>query len=166
MIVAMARNGAIGLDNQLPWYLPNDLKHFKSVTMGKPIIMGRKTYESIGKPLPGRTNIVVTANSGFRAEGVEVVHSPEQAVQLGLAIARRDGCDELLVIGGAELYRALLPQASRLYLTEVQADVAGDAFFPDFHRAQWQELSREDFKAGVAGDFGHSFVVYQRPLNG
>lgn len=163
LIVAMAGNGVIGLNNQLPWHLPGDLKYFKAVTMGKPIIMGRKTFESIGKALPGRANIVVTGNMEFSAQGVEIVHSPGQAVQLGSAIALRDGCEEVMVIGGAGLYRELLPVATRLYLTEVQAEVVGDTYFPDFDRTQWQEQRREDFDAAGLNSYDYSFVVFERP---
>lgn len=162
LIVAMASNGVIGRNNQLPWYLPNDLKYFKAATMGKPIVMGRKTFESIGKPLPGRANIVVTTNKDFIADGVKVVHSPEQALRLGRDIAFVDGVDEVMVIGGAELYRELLPRAGRLYLTEVHAEVEGDAWFPELDRNQWQEQEREDFQAEGPNPYDYSFVVYHR----
>ena len=123
VIVAAARNGVIGRNNALPWHLPEDLRYFKRVTMGKPIVMGRKTWESIGRPLPGRTNIVITRRPDYAAEGARVVGSLEEALSLAEDIALIDGSNELLVIGGAEIYKAALPLASRLYLTEVQADV-------------------------------------------
>ncbi len=143
LIVAVSRNGVIGLNNQLPWHLPEDLKYFKSVTMGKPLIMGRKTFESIGRPLPGRTNIVITRDSSWSAEGVEVARTLQQAMTLGrLACARAD-VDEIMVIGGEQIYRLTLPGADRLYFTEVQADVEGDAFFPAIDPDQWQQVSEQ-----------------------
>lgn len=162
MIVAMASNGVIGRDNQLPWYLPNDLKYFKATTMGKPIIMGRKTFESIGKPLPGRTNIVVTRNPGWRAEGVKVVAEPQAAVELARQVALIDGVPEVMVIGGAQLYTALLPMADRLYCTLVHAEVEGDARFPDLDASQWQEVGRQDFQAEGPNPYAYSFVILQR----
>ena len=133
IIAAMDRNRLIGKNNQLPWHLPADFTHFKSVTMGKPIIMGRKTYESIGKPLPGRKNIVLSRNSNTRIEGVECVSSFEEAVAL---VA---GADELMVIGGSTIYEMLLPRANRLYFTFVDAEFEGDAWFPEFDEEQWFE---------------------------
>ena len=162
LIVAMAENRVIGRDNQLPWYLPNDLKYFKATTLGKPVVMGRKTYESIGKPLPGRTNIVVTSNREFSAEGVRVVHSVAQALAVAESVATADGANEVMVIGGAQLYAEVLPKVQRLYLTQVHAPVEGDAWFPELDLGRWQELSRQDFKADGSGTLGYSFVVYQR----
>ena len=130
LIVAVADNGVIGRNNALPWRLPEDMRLFKRVTMGKPIVMGRKTFESIGKPLPGRTNIVITRNPAFQAEGVKVVPSLAAALELATNIAQRDGAEEAVVIGGAEIYRATLPQANRLYVTEVHTVVEGDAVLP------------------------------------
>ena len=162
MIVAMASNRVIGRNNQLPWYLPNDLKYFKAATMGKPIVMGRKTFESIGRPLPGRANIVVTSNPEFTAEGVKVVHSPEEAMRLGKDIAFVDGAKEVMVIGGSQLYQEMLPLAQRLYLTEVKAEVEGDALFPLVDWSGWQEQGREEFKAQAPNPYDYSFVVYNR----
>ena len=142
MIVAMAENRVIGRNNQLPWYLPNDLKYFKAVTMGKPIIMGRKTYESIGKPLPGRTNIVVTSQQDFTAAGVSVVYSVEQALTLAQSVAVIDGADEVMIIGGAQLYSEMLDHVERLYLTRVHADVEGDAWFPALDLTGWKVLTK------------------------
>ncbi len=162
LIVAMAQNRVIGRNNKLPWYLPNDLKYFKQVTMGKPIIMGRLTFESIGKPLPGRVNIVVTRNRDWQAEGVRVTHSLEDAYDLAASIADIDGRDEVMVIGGDQIYRAALPLANRLYLTEVHAQVDGDAYFPAFDRSDWQEVAREDFAASEPNPYAYSFVVLDR----
>ncbi|MDX1453509.1 MAG: type 3 dihydrofolate reductase [Oleiphilaceae bacterium] len=162
LIVAMAQNRVIGRNNKLPWYLPNDLKYFKQVTMGKPIIMGRRTYESIGKPLPGRVNIVVTRNSEWQAEGVRVCHSLEDAYALAASIAEIDGQSEVMVIGGDQIYQAALPLADRLYLTEVHAEVDGDAYFPEFNRDDWQEVAREHFEAQDPNPYPYSFVVLDR----
>ncbi len=162
MIVAMANNRVIGRNNQLPWHLPNDLKYFKATTMGKPIIMGRKTYESIGKPLPGRANIVVSRNQNFSAEGVQVVYSVTEALELAESIAIADGAEEVMLIGGAQLYLEALPRIHRLYLTQVHADVEGDALFPELDWSQWRERGREDFSAEGANPYAYSFVVFQR----
>jgi dihydrofolate reductase len=138
LVVAMSENKVIGRDGDLPWRLPNDLKHFKQVTMGKPIIMGRKTWESLYvKPLPGRRNIVVTRNAGYEAEGAETSDSLESALTL---VA---GKSEVMVIGGAELFATALDTATRLHLTEVHAEIEGDTYFPDFDRSLWRETSRE-----------------------
>ncbi|MCL6269225.1 dihydrofolate reductase [Sansalvadorimonas sp. 2012CJ34-2] len=144
MIAAVAENNAIGIDNKLPWYLPGDLRYFKAVTMGKPIIMGRKTFESLKRPLPGRTNIVMTRDESFYHEGVRVVRSLEEAVSLAESIAMIDGASEVMVIGGEQIYRQALPKAERLYLTKVSQSFAGDAFFPALEETEWQEKARED----------------------
>lgn len=162
IIVAAASNGVIGRDNALPWHLPEDLRYFKRVTLGKPIVMGRKTYESIGRPLPGRTNIVVTRQPGYRADGLRVTASLEEALALAADIAEIDGAEELMVIGGAELYQAALPLAGRLYLTEVHAAVEGDALLPPIDWTAWREVSREFHRAEGANPFDYSFVVYER----
>ncbi len=162
IIVAAARNGVIGRNNALPWHLPEDLRYFKQVTMGKPIVMGRKTFESIGRPLPGRTNIVVTRQADYSPEGVRVVASLEQALALAEDIALIDGSEELMVIGGAEIYAAALPLAKRLYLTEVDAEVEGDAYLPAVDWAQWTEVSRQRHAAEGSNPHPYSFVVYER----
>lgn len=162
MIVAAAQNRVIGRENALPWYLPNDLKYFKQTTLGKPIIMGRKTYESIGKPLPGRTNIVITRQEGYQPEGVKVVHSVEEARDLAENVCLIDGQTEAMIMGGAEIYTLALPHADRLYLTEVHADVEGDAYFPEYDKSEWQEVSRENFSAEGANPYDYSFVVYDK----
>ena len=152
----MAENRVIGRANRLPWRLPADLRRFKSVTMGKPVIMGRKTYESIGKPLPGRSNIVVTRDPDYRAPGCQVVHSLEQALEAGAGHA------EVMVIGGAELYRQALGRAQRIYLTLVRAEVEGDALFPDIEPQQWRELERESHRADERNQYDYDFVTLQR----
>ena len=162
IIVAAAENGVIGRDNALPWHLTEDLRYFKRMTMGKPIIMGRKTYESIGKPLPGRANIVITRNRAFKAEGVQVTGSLDEALSLSADVALIDGAEEVLVIGGAEIYRAAIPRADRLYVTEVHASVEGDALLPEIDWNQWRELSRERHLAAGSNPYDYSFVVYER----
>ncbi|MBL4826604.1 MAG: dihydrofolate reductase [Spongiibacteraceae bacterium] len=162
IIVAMARNRVIGCDNQLPWHLPNDLKFFKARTMGKPIVMGRKTFESIGRPLPGRSNIVVTRDDTFGAEGVSIAHSAHDALRLARQIADADGVTEIMVIGGAQLYTAMLPEVDRLYLTQVHAEVPGDALFPVLDWKQWSQVSREDHLADGRNNFNYSFTVFDR----
>ncbi|MBY6190169.1 dihydrofolate reductase [Microbulbifer agarilyticus] len=161
MIVAMARNGAIGRENTLPWRISGDLQFFKRTTLGKPVVMGRKTFESIGRPLPGRQNIVITRNSAWRADGVEVVSSLEAAITLADAAAQQAGVAELMVIGGAEIYRQALPLAQRLYVTEVDADVDGDAFFPDIDKT-WKEVSRDCYPASERDEYNYCLVQYDR----
>lgn len=141
LIVAVSRNGVIGRDNQLPWHLPEDLKFFKSVTMGKPILMGRKTFDSIGRPLPGRTNIVITRDPQWHSAGVEVAQSLEAALQLGREACHAAGAEEIMVIGGEQIYRMSLPLADRLYLTQVDAEIEGDAYFPVVDFDDWQQVS-------------------------
>ena len=143
LIVAVSRNGVIGANNALPWHLPEDLKYFKSVTMGKPIIMGRKTYDSIGRPLPGRTNIVITRNISWSAEGVVVAQTLAQALALGKKACAAHGADEIVVIGGAQIYNETLPAAHRLYLTEVDADIEGDVFFPVINSGEWKQVEEQ-----------------------
>lgn len=162
LIAAVAGNGCIGIDNKLPWYLPDDLKYFKAVTSGKPVIMGRSTFESLGRPLPNRTNIVITRNPAYAApEGVRVVHSLDEALRVGAAVAHIAGNDEVVIIGGAQIYAEALPRVSRMYLTEVDKTVAGDAFFPAWDRAQWREVSRQSHHYEPA-QTDYSFVVYER----
>lgn len=141
MIAALARNRVIGLDNQMPWHLPADLRHFKTMTLGKPIIMGRKTWDSLGRPLPGRLNIVVSRQADLRLEGAEVFGSLEDALVRADAWAREQGVDELILIGGAQLYTQALPLAERLYLTRIELEPAGDAHFPEWLGHEWQRDS-------------------------
>lgn len=157
----MANNHAIGKDNKLLWHLPEDLKYFKRITMGKPIVMGRKTFESIGRPLPGRLNIVITRQEDWHHDGVRVAQSIEQALQIAEAQAFIDGIDEVMVIGGEQIYRAALPVAQTLYLTRVDADIEGDAFFPEID-SSWNEVSRESFSASGHNPYDYAFCVLQR----
>lgn len=161
LIVAAADNDVIGRNNALPWDLPADLAHFKRLTMGKPILMGRKTFESIGRPLPGRSNIVITRDPQYTAAGVQVVHSVDEALSLAEDIALIDGAEELMVIGGAEIYRLATPAATRLYLTRVHAQPQGDAFLPAIDWSLWDEISR-DVQAGNDAQPAHTFFAYRR----
>jgi dihydrofolate reductase len=158
LIVAMDRKRGIGRDNALPWRLSADLKRFRELTMGHHIVLGRKTYESIGKPLPGRTMIIVTRNVAFSAEGSFVVHSLDQA----LALAEARGETEVFICGGAEIYAQALPHADRLYLTEVDAEVAADAYFPAFNADEWREGSSETWLADEKNQYSSTFRVLQR----
>ena len=162
LMVAKASNRVIGRNNKLPWYLPNDLKYFKQVTFGKPVIMGRKTWDSLGKPLPGRTNIVITRQADFQAEGAKVVATLDEAVTLAENVAFIEGQDEAVVMGGAEIYALALPKTDRLYLTEVHAEVDGDTWFPEYDTSEWKEIGREDFPAEGPNPYDYSFVVYER----
>lgn len=163
LMVAMARNRVIGRNNRLPWYLPEEMQYFKRATMGKPIIMGRRTHESIGRALPGRSNIVITRNDDWSREDVWVAHSLEQALEQAERQGLIDGAEETVVIGGAQVYAEALPVADRLYLTEVHADVAGDTFFPLVDLSHWEEVSRADHAGGEeANRYPYSIVVYDR----
>lgn len=156
IIVAMDKKGVIGLEGVLPWRLSADLKHFKAITMGKPLVMGRKTHESIGRSLPGRKNIVLTRANDFDAEGCTIVHSLDDAFQAAGDV------DEIIIMGGSRIYDQSLARAGRLYLTEVHADVSGDVYFPEFDKAEWLELERQDHSADEKNDFDYSFVVLER----
>jgi len=156
LIVAQSLNRVIGKDNQLPWRIPGDLQHFKDVTMGKPIVMGRKTYDSIGRPLPGRTNIVVTRQSDWCAEGVCVVNTLAEAIDLAAA----EKPSEVMVIGGAQIYELMLPVADRIYLTQVDEVIEGDAFFPELPAEQWREVSRTRPEGDVSP--AHAFLCLER----
>ena len=156
LIVAMARNRVIGANGTIPWHLPEELKRFKAVTLGHHIVMGRKTWESIGRPLPGRASVVVTRQRGYRAPGALVMHTLEDA------IAACAGDSEVFVIGGAELYVQALPLAGRLYLTAVDADVAGDAFMPDFDLGRWREVSSRSHPVDERHRHAFRCAVYER----
>ncbi|MCY0965184.1 dihydrofolate reductase [Parathalassolituus penaei] len=162
LIVALARNHSIGLNNQLPWHLPEDLRYFRAVTMGKPVVMGRKTHESIGRPLPGRPNIVISRQSGYQSDGVAVVESLEPAIQLAARLALQAEAGEAIIMGGADIYRQVLPLVDRMYLTEVHADFDGDAFFPQFDRSEWEEVQRVDHAGSGDNPVPYSFVILDR----
>lgn len=173
LISAMGRNRVIGINNTLPWRLPADLKHFKQITLGKPVLMGRKTYESIGKPLPDRTNIIISGDSNYQIPGCSVVNS------IDAALAAATGYEEIMVIGGAALYQQLLPRADRLYLTLIDENFNGDAWFPEykliapdhestgntdalFQRAQWHEIERTDHAPDASNPYQYSFLILER----
>ncbi|MFM5178818.1 type 3 dihydrofolate reductase [Aeromonas veronii] len=158
MIAAMAHDRVIGKDNQMPWHLPADLAHFKRVTLGKPVLMGRKTFESIGRPLPGRRNLVISRNPDYQAEGIEVVGSVEAA----LALLAGSSVEELMVIGGGHLYAEMLPSADCLYLTQIDLAVEGDTRFPAFDDGQWQRVDCESHSADEKNPHPYSFETWQR----
>lgn len=162
LIMARAENGTIGVDNTLPWRISADLKYFKRMTQGKPVVMGRKTFDSIGKPLKGRTNIVVTRQKEWSAPGVTVCHDIRSAVDTAKAQAVADGVDEVMIMGGAELYARLLIEADRFYLTEVHRPYEGDAWFTAPDKTHWKEVSRERFAPDEEGGPPYSFVVLER----
>ncbi len=157
LVLAVARNGVIGCDNALPWRLPADLARFKRLTLGKPVVMGRKTWESLRiRPLPGRINIVLTRQPDYLAEGARI------AASLGAAIEAAGFAPDVMVIGGAEIYRQALPLASRVYLTRVEAEPAGDAFFPALDPAEWLETAREEYPADARNQHPYAFLAYAR----
>ncbi len=157
LIAAMTDDRVIGIENRLPWKLPADMKWFRRHTLGKPIVMGRKTFESFGgKPLPERLNIVITRDRDYRAEGAVVVHDIDAALDAA------GDAEEVMIIGGASFYEQMLPWADRLYLTFVHADVEGDAWFPEFDRSQWREVYREDHEADEKNPYAYSFVILER----
>ena len=158
IVVAVADNGVIGRGNALPWDLPDDLQHFKRTTMGRPIIMGRKTFESIGRPLPGRLNIILTRDGNWQALGVSVATSMPQAIDIAEGQALIDGADSVMVIGGAEVYRQALPFTSKAFLTRVHGNVQGDAFFDLKQIASWRELSRLEVSAGERNSHDFSLI--------
>lgn len=162
LIWAMTDKRVIGRDNTLPWRLPRDMRHFMQVTMGKPLIMGRRTLESMKAPLPGRTNIVMTRDESYQRDGVRVVHDFATAIQCAEAQCALDGADEAMVIGGADIYALALAHASRLYVTYVHADIPGDVLFPEFDLSQWQLLSSEDHPADERHSAAFTICVYGR----
>jgi len=159
-VVAMSDNRVIGRDNQLPWHLPADLQHFKAITTGHPILMGRKTYESIGKPLPNRTNLILTRDQAFIVPGAIVIGSLEAALEECNKLA----APELFVIGGAQIYAQLLPRINRIYLTLVHATIQGDTYFPALSSDDWEELSREHHEPDAKNAYAYSFILFQRRL--
>jgi dihydrofolate reductase len=162
IVVAVAENRVIGRGGALPWRMSSDLKRFRRLTWGKPIIMGRKTFESIGKPLDGRDNIVVSRNSSFRCTGVHVASNFEAALELAIRLAVERGVNEVVVVGGANLYQAALPYAERIYLTQVHGRVGGDTTFPGLDLDQWREIERIPCLRGSKDDFCSDFVIYER----
>ncbi len=156
IIVAFDENRAIGFHNQLPWHLPADLKHFKNITMGHTIVMGRKTYESIGKPLPGRKSVVVTNNTGYWQEGITVVHSIEQAIH-----DLKDE-NEIFIIGGAQIFRHALHLATKLYITQIHHKFEADTWFPEINIKEWDQESREDVEPDEKNEWSYSFINYSR----
>ena len=156
LIVAMDRRGVIGAGGALPWRLSDDLKRFKAITMGKPLVMGRKTHESIGRPLPGRRNIILTRQQEYTAEGCIVCENTEEA------LAACAGHEEVMVMGGATLYELFLPRAGRIYLTRVQAEVDGDTWFPPFDESAWNVVERRDYPADANNEYACSFQVLEK----
>ncbi|MGH6860701.1 MAG: dihydrofolate reductase [Phyllobacterium sp.] len=161
-VVAIAANGVIGHENGLPWRLSTDLKRFKATTMGKPIIMGRRTWDSLGRPLPGRTNIVITRDPAFAVAGVMPARSVDEALLIAGSHAAADKVDEICVIGGGEIYRQMLNRADRLYVTWVLARIEGDVQFPAIDPAVWTEVSSEEFPAGEKDSYPTRYTVYER----
>ncbi len=156
LIAAMDEDRLIGRDNKLPWHLPADLAFFKRTTMGKAIVMGRKTFESIGKPLPGRRNIVITGNADFQAPGCEIADS------IGAAMSLANDDDEVMLIGGASLYQQTIERATKLYITRIHQSFEGDTWFPEFDLNDWKEVYREDFDADHSNRYAYSFIKYMR----
>jgi len=156
LVVAVADSGVIGRDNALPWHLPEDLKHFKRVTLGKPVVMGRKTFESIGKPLPGRQNVVVTRDANYHRDGVTVVHSADGA------LAAAGAAGEIMVIGGADLFRLFLPRAQRVHLTRVHGDIEGDVRWPPLAASQSQRIAAEERPADERHAYAMSFELWEK----
>ncbi len=158
LVVAAALNNGIGKDGAMPWHLPNDMKHFKNVTWGMPVLMGRKTFESLGKVLPGRKNIVVSRQPGWQHPGTVTVKSIED----GLFVARETDALEVMVIGGGEIYKAVFEKAKRIYLTRVEAEPEADTFFPSLDPAQWYLVSQKNHEADGKNAFNHSFQVWEK----
>ena len=162
ILVAVSRNGIIGRDGDMPWRLSSDLKRFKAMTLGKPVIMGRKTFQSIGKPLPGRPNVVISRDPAFSAEDVKTVHSLSEAIDVARRLAAESGVDEICVIGGGEIYRQAINLSDRLLITHVEADVEGDTSFPTVDPALWQVESELTLPAGEKDTYPTRFVSYFR----
>ena len=161
-IVAMAENGVIGRDGRLPWRVPSELRHFRAITIGKPLIMGRRTFASIGKPLPGRTNIVLSRDASFAASGVVVADMLERALAVARGDALRRGVDEICIIGGADVFAQTMPVADRLLVTQVHMNAEGDSRFPEIDPAVWKEISRLNHAAGPTDDASFTTIVYAK----
>ncbi|WP_054636162.1 dihydrofolate reductase [Thalassobacillus sp. C254] len=155
-VVAMDKQGVIGKDNKLPWYLPADLKHFKETTIDSPIVMGRKTFESIGKPLPKRTNVILTKDENYTAEGCEIIHSPEDVHNYG------DDHGEVFVIGGAKVFEELFPEAEKLYLTIIDEKFDGDTYFPEWNEEEWKLIEEKEGTVDEKNKYPHRFLTYKR----
>ncbi|WP_273717808.1 MULTISPECIES: dihydrofolate reductase [Bartonella] len=162
LIAAVAENGVIGREGAMPWHLSTDLQRFKALTLGKPIIMGRKTWDSIGKPLPGRTNIVITRDCTFSAEEAVVAHSLSQACSLATSIASQNNVEEIFIIGGGEIFQQGFSLADKIFLTEVLASIEGDRFFPVFDKEKWTIVQTQDIPKGDKDSHPTRFVVYER----
>lgn len=162
IVVAASENNVIGRDNDMPWKLSTDLKRFKALTLGKPVIMGRKTWASIGRPLPGRPNIVVTRDPAFTAEGAQIVNSLEEAIELGRKLVAELGVDEVCIIGGGNIYAQALPLADRVHLTRVLATIDGDTYFPQIDSKIWSEVSSADVPAGEKDSHPTRYIQYDR----
>lgn len=162
MVVAVAQNGTIGRDNDMPWRLSTDLKRFKALTLGKPVIMGRKTWESIGRPLPGRLNVVISRNADFAVQGATVVHSLEEAIEVAKNHAEQAQIDEICIIGGGNIYTQAMPMADIVHLTHVLADIEGDTGFPELDPAEWQVIASENVPVGEKDNYPTRYCVYKR----
>jgi len=162
LVVAVAENGVIGRNGQLPWKIPGDLKRFQKLTMGKPVVMGRLTYESMGEPLKGRLNIVITSNPNYKAEGAVVVTSLKDALALAEKDADKQNTDEIAIIGGSVVFAETLPTAGKLEITEVHGTPEGDTFFPPFDRREWKETLRDGPHQGANDSLPYTFVTYER----
>jgi dihydrofolate reductase len=162
LIWAMTKNRVIGRNNQLPWHLPDEMRHFMRTTLGKPVIMGRKQFQSMGKPLPNRANVVLSRNPDFAPDGVAVVSTLDDALAYAEAVNRDPTNDEIMVIGGAEIYAQALPRADRLYCTVIDAELDGDTFFPEFDLSRWHEVRRTDHPADARHAYGYSVQVLER----
>jgi dihydrofolate reductase len=156
IIVALSENNVVGVDNKLPWHLSADLKRLKSITMGHHIIMGRKTFESFGKPLPGRTNVIITRNKKYKANGTIVVFSLREALE----IAKKD--KEAFIFGGGEIFREALPMVNKIYMTKIHQYFTGDTFFPELNRREWIEVTREDHQPDEVNKYSYSFITFEK----
>jgi dihydrofolate reductase len=162
LIAAVARNRVIGRDNQLLWRIKPDLRHFRDLTVGKPVIMGRKTFESIGRPLPGRDNIVLTRDTTFETQGIFVVRTLEEAFVKASELGKSSGAKEIMIAGGGNIYAQTMDRADRLYITEVDLTPDGDAIFPEIVRKKWKEIRRDERPRGAGDDAAYAFVDYER----
>jgi dihydrofolate reductase len=158
MIAAIGKNNVIGTKNSLPWKLPADMKHFVQITKGKPVIMGRKTFESIGKPLANRINVIITHDYDFEAEGCVIAHSVDEALKAA------EGAEEALIIGGAQIYKEFLPLATKMYLTKIDAKFNGDAYFPEYNLEEWEETAYEEHESDKDNSYDYAFVVLERKI--